>query len=893
MWLTGRRLAVAVIAALAAAIAIEGARLAFDRVRERSALRTLFGRAMRGGLRPFEARLSHPLIDGYRPSGGECGAVDFSLLGAHRELAAIETAGDVRGLASVYAVGCDVQRARRLLEELPPSPDASSDLGALLIVAHDPSGALTHLDQALRMRPGHPQALWNRALVLEALELPLAAAHGWRAVAALREPGWAHDAAARASRLERAAEARLDRYAQAQSAVRGLARGEAPPAALAHFPDLVRSTFLEVLAGTRPEARAGLLGAARTIDGWQGGSSLAALVAARTPLPSVSPLLAAPVTAEKGEAMRRLAASTGDPWLEIQSWQLAGRLASDARDEARTEAAFGRALDLCRVHEFPLACADTRLWMARFHTERYQLHAAHRLALEAKRDCRRNDLPDCELRANSQLQRIESFRSGRGLPRAFAEENSLHQESCERSQPARELLAEIALDQDDVAEARRQLAEVRGCGAGGPRFEGVGVGVLADLVRDPAGHTDRELAWFEESLAAHLTARIHAGRLDVARWHLFEGRAFIEREPARARAILEKVIADAEALGPADEGGAALRMQALSTLVMGAERQGDHPRALALLGRALRVAVPAGCVVGAWARSAHRVFLARGPASSSGAAASTVGVYAKYPGTAPGPRLGQEAEEPGLPASITSALDGCERVDVLATWPFLGRARLLPERLSWGYLRSGESGPLTAGSGAPRALLVEDVEPPAALGLAPLEHHGTSLGATTGAVQSLRGSAATPGEVLRRLPEADVVELNVHGIFHPDVSDAPVLVLSPDAGGRNLLSARDIERLRLDRHPAVILAACEVAQNARYWSIQHSLPESFIRAGARWVLASPAPVEDSQAGTFFENVWARVRSGKDVAVALRDERLAPDWSRDSTSWIRDVVAFYQ
>jgi len=242
-----------------------------------------------------------------------------------------------------------------------------------------------------------------------------------------------------------------------------------------------------------------------------------------------------------------------------------------------------------------------------------------------------------------------------------------------------------------------------------------------------------------------------------------------------------------------------------------------------------------------------------------------------------------------LPAVIQQGIARCPEVAVLATPAFLGRSQILPEQVAWGYLRS-------AAGRAPRRenvsrLVVQDVEIPSRFALPRLWSRHTR--AEPGeALVNLSGFQATPTQVLRRLPEADLIELHVHGLLDPTVSDAPALVLASDERGEALLGSRDIEQVRLDRHPGVILGACDVGRSARYWSYAHSLPVAFMQSGASFVLASPAPIEDQAAGPFFEEIWTRIRSGSSVIAALRDERESARWRGAGNDWVRRVVAFY-
>ena len=184
-----------------------------------------------------------------------------------------------------------------------------------------------------------------------------------------------------------------------------------------------------------------------------------------------------------------------------------------------------------------------------------------------------------------------------------------------------------------------------------------------------------------------------------------------------------------------------------------------------------------------------------------------------------------------LPAAIRDITKNCERVDVLATVPFLGRSGLFPGHVAWGYLQKGEqTRPLPE---HPVRLVVHDVEAPANLELPRL---GRQLfaGAPYRQLISLRGIEATPDQVLRRLTMADFIELHVHGLLDPRVSDAPSLVLSPNQEGHALLSARAIEQVSLARGPGVFLGACDGAQGASYWSLL-SQPTDGVHEGGRTV----------------------------------------------------------
>jgi CHAT domain-containing protein len=187
----------------------------------------------------------------------------------------------------------------------------------------------------------------------------------------------------------------------------------------------------------------------------------------------------------------------------------------------------------------------------------------------------------------------------------------------------------------------------------------------------------------------------------------------------------------------------------------------------------------------------------------------------------------------------------------------------------------------------PRRVVVADPAPPASLALPPLA--GWRLPSDERATL-IEGAAATPSRVLAEMSDATEIELHVHGVLDIGLSAASVLALSPDADGRFALSARDLEAARLNGGATVILAACRAAQAANYWHEAWGLPLAFVRAGAAAVFASPAPIDDADAGPFFAAVLARLRDGATPARALRDERTRV-LTNSPGNWVRQLVVF--
>jgi CHAT domain-containing protein len=178
-------------------------------------------------------------------------------------------------------------------------------------------------------------------------------------------------------------------------------------------------------------------------------------------------------------------------------------------------------------------------------------------------------------------------------------------------------------------------------------------------------------------------------------------------------------------------------------------------------------------------------------------------------------------------------------------------------------------------------VIVSGALPPASLGLPPLTTV-TEPNATL-----ITGGAATPSGVRAALGDASYVEIHVHGVV--DITDAAFLALSPDTDGRFALSAAELRTLRLARAPVVVLAACRSAATGRYQGLRWSLPDAFLAAGARAVIASSTTIPDDQGATLFTELRARIDGGEPIAhavAALRVAHLAA-----GQSWAAGLMVF--
>ncbi|RYZ41345.1 MAG: hypothetical protein EOO71_12430 [Myxococcaceae bacterium] len=157
--------------------------------------------------RGMEARIAYPAADRYLPyipartGTPEPGALLTEPPVSLRTLADLEAREDLHGIAAAYLVRGELRQAADFLSRSAPSVDRDCDRAVLAMASGDLKGALFLLEGVLRQVPDHPQAQWNRALVLRALGHPLQAAEAFEAVARQGEPGWSEEAGIRARAL--------------------------------------------------------------------------------------------------------------------------------------------------------------------------------------------------------------------------------------------------------------------------------------------------------------------------------------------------------------------------------------------------------------------------------------------------------------------------------------------------------------------------------------------------------------------------------------------------------------------------------------------------------------------------------------------------------------------
>lgn len=153
--------------------------------------------------RTHEWRVSLAAADRYRPYNPLRGGEGNQVGRAPVDLAALDKPGRRHALGVAQLLAGMLTRAESTLATgaRVDSADELNDRAALAIAQGRRQEAETLLDRALAMSASHPQALWNRALLLELRGDRDAAAALFARIALAGEPGWADEARARVERL--------------------------------------------------------------------------------------------------------------------------------------------------------------------------------------------------------------------------------------------------------------------------------------------------------------------------------------------------------------------------------------------------------------------------------------------------------------------------------------------------------------------------------------------------------------------------------------------------------------------------------------------------------------------------------------------------------------------
>lgn len=891
-----------------------------------------------GPTRSIEARLSYPGTERYRQLDVARGAQSSEAISMNRMLE-LEHAKDWHGLAVASLLAGDRERAARSFSQAGSSPQVDSDRAALDLVAGSPAAlerALEEVDRALAARPNDAAALWNRALVLAGLNLPLAAARELDQVTALGEPGWADEARMRAQALRASVVERRTRWTQANDAgQRLLDDGTAVPSELTGVTGYLTIILYDAVRAAPSRSRVeALLPLAQALDSAYRSDRLATYVRRiatsdfriRKPLADTYRELAthgidstaqdaflhrldqaaAQAQAQSDDIKlgalvytgrvaahldeyRRLAAATGDPWFAVIAEHEAAKAEIGRGEHAAAERRLRNALALAQRERLGYRAILLESSLVSLHRKTRSLSQAHDEAQAFYREATAAGEGVMEMNALLVLAAINQDRYANGLARAYLTEirersnrsaasgpsplDEAH--DCSSLEYAHESLANISLLLLDPVRARAELSGDRPC-AQGPTV--LGVLVRSELFRFE--HHDEDARLARDGLAALRAAPAIPSAQQAMLSHL-EGDLLIDVDRTAGERSLRDAIAEADHQTDDLNYSVKARAYSFSLLALAAGRASEFAGVIELLAETLEVRKPERCAV------AIAVQGQRSVVAFSDAHGATGGQYVAT-------RKASDVDVTTLvPPSIVERLRACARVTVLSRAPVLGAGRLLPPDLAWSYLLEGDrssppsvTAPVATGQ---HRVVIANPEPPPELKLPALGPYPDEPGSAD--LVMLRGPDATPTRVLLAMRDASVIEFHTHGFIANDVSEASYLVLSPELDGQYAMTARDVAQTKLEGAPLVILGACHAATSSRTLEGGMGLAEAFLRSGARAVVASPDAVQDLGAHAFFEAVRDRVMHGTDPAVAVRDERLRRLAVSHDDTWVSGVVVF--
>ncbi len=854
--------------------------------------------------RPIELRIAYGPADRWRPYGTTRAAGGAGEPVALERMAALERRGDLHGVGAGYLLSGDPRRAAERLKKAARSPDVDADRALAALLEGKREAALAQLDAVLGAAPRHPQATWNRAIVLRDLGLPLAAAEQLDAVAALGEAGWSDEARTRAAGLRAAEQQRAGAWDHADKSVVAWSTANAPlpDEVLRAYPSFTRHYFYHALRLARTRERISALAPiAGALDRDAGDHLLAGRVAralaGRATVPAeltaryadliaqratldgaalrafldrakrtgdddfyLGAILATGAADARLDEVRRLVAQAHDPWFDAIAAGLAAEREANAGRPVDAETRLTRALADCKQGHADYRCVFLAYDLASLQRGLHRIAEARAVGGEGWRLAERVAL----YKASDflfLLADVARMRNDQSMMNGYLAEGRLRDPSCEAQRSVHEMTAMARMVALDAPGARAALDRAPRCDQPVTlqRADLLAFLARAGLTRpDEVAQLPAELKKAGAALSPgdRLYAEVLAARLSAV------------QDPEAALKTLPAVLASAEARRDDVD---AQRAAAYARLTLAVEAARAHHEGAALDWLAGKTRAPARCAL------AIAVDDQRSIAVSRGSSGEVVGAF-------DGARKSDALETATLvPANVRAALVACADVVVFAQPPLNGLAHLLSDTIAWGYRIGGPPSP--APGSTPRRLVVADVAVPERLGLQRLRPRLVEgPGVTT-----LTGTDATPARVLAEMESATEVEIHAHGWVDLAISDASLIALAPDRDGDFTLTAGQIRRHRLAGHPVVVLAACHAAEVAPFYHHAWSLPAALIEAGARAVFASPEQLPDAGAAAFFDGVLTRIRGGSSPATALRDERAS--WLAKGVSWVASVVLF--
>jgi CHAT domain-containing protein len=146
------------------------------------------------------------------------------------------------------------------------------------------------------------------------------------------------------------------------------------------------------------------------------------------------------------------------------------------------------------------------------------------------------------------------------------------------------------------------------------------------------------------------------------------------------------------------------------------------------------------------------------------------------------------------------------------------------------------------------------------------------IGALHGATV-LAGEAATRAAFFEAARDSALIHYSGHANSDASASYG-ALLLAAQGSDSGVVGSSDISRLRLERHPLVVLAACGTFRgDARHVAGMSGLSRAFLGAGARAVVGTLWEIDDDVSAPLFLRFHQRLRDGAAPARALRDAQL--------------------
>lgn len=138
---------------------------------------------------------------------------------------------------------------------------------------------------------------------------------------------------------------------------------------------------------------------------------------------------------------------------------------------------------------------------------------------------------------------------------------------------------------------------------------------------------------------------------------------------------------------------------------------------------------------------------------------------------------------------------------------------------------------------------------------------------------ALVGTLATKEQVLRQLPNAEVVHLATHGLLDQATSGyQSALALAPASNDNGFLTMREIQDLKLNAD-LVVLSACDTALGKMSGDGILGLSRSFLTAGTPSVVVSLWAISDDSTAYLMQHFYGQLQAGQDKARSLRSAML--------------------